>query len=63
VKVYNLAANMGSIGFITEVGAEVMHDNILINTHMLEAARQNKVKRYLFRSSACVYPTYRQIQT
>jgi len=59
-KVYNLAANMGGIGFITEIGAEVMHDNILINTHMLEAARQNSVKRYLFSSSACVYPTYRQ---
>jgi GDP-D-mannose 3',5'-epimerase len=58
--VYNLAANMGGIGFITEVGAEVMHDNTLINTFMLEAARQNKVKRYLFSSSACVYPTYRQ---
>jgi nucleoside-diphosphate-sugar epimerase len=59
-KVYNLAADMGGIGFITEIGAEIMHDNILINTHMLEAARQNKVKRYLFTSSACVYPTYRQ---
>jgi nucleoside-diphosphate-sugar epimerase len=59
-KVYNLAANMGGIGFITEVGAEVMHDNTLINTFMLEASRQNKVKRYLFTSSACVYPTYRQ---
>lgn len=58
--VYNLAANMGGIGFITEVGAEVMHDNILINTLMLEAARQNKVKRYLYTSSACIYPTYRQ---
>jgi nucleoside-diphosphate-sugar epimerase len=59
-KVYNLAANMGGIGFITSVGAEVMHDNVLINTYMLEAARQNKVKRYLYTSSACVYPTYRQ---
>jgi GDP-D-mannose 3',5'-epimerase len=59
-KVYNLAANMGGIGFITEVGAEVMHDNTLINTQMLEAARQKQVKRYLFSSSACVYPTYRQ---
>jgi len=58
--VYSLAANMGGIGFITEVGGEVMHDNILINTHMLEASRQNKVKRYLFSSSACVYPTFRQ---
>jgi len=59
-KVYNLAANMGGIGFITSVGAEVMHDNVLINTYMLEASRQNKVKRFLFSSSACVYPTYRQ---
>ena len=59
-KVYNLAANMGGIGFITEVGAEVMHDNTLINTHMLEAAMKNKIKRFLFSSSACVYPTYRQ---
>ncbi len=59
-RVYNLAANMGGIGFITEVGAEVMHDNTLINTFMLEASRQNKVKRYLYTSSACVYPTYRQ---
>ena len=59
-KVYNFAANMGGIGFITSVGAEVMHDNVLINTYMLEAARQNKVKRLLFSSSACVYPTYKQ---
>jgi nucleoside-diphosphate-sugar epimerase len=59
-KVYNLAANMGGIGFITEVGAEVMHDSILINTYMLEACRRNKIKRYFFSSSACVYPTYRQ---
>jgi nucleoside-diphosphate-sugar epimerase len=58
--VYNLAANMGGIGFITEVGGEVMHDNTLINTFMLEASRQNKVKRYLYTSSACVYPTFRQ---
>jgi nucleoside-diphosphate-sugar epimerase len=59
-KVYNFAANMGGVGFISSVGAEVIHDNVLINTHMLEAARQNKVKRFLFSSSACVYPTYRQ---
>lgn len=59
-KVYNLAANMGGIGFITEVGAEIMRDNILINANMLEASMQNKIKRYLFSSSACVYPEYRQ---
>jgi GDP-D-mannose 3',5'-epimerase len=59
-KVYNLAANMGGIGFITTVGAEVMHDNVLINTHMLEAAKQENIERFLYTSSACVYPTYRQ---
>ena len=59
-KVYNLAANMGGIGFITTVGAEVMHDNVLINAHMLEASRKNRVKRFLFSSSACAYPTFRQ---
>jgi nucleoside-diphosphate-sugar epimerase len=60
-KVYNLAANMGGIGFITMVGADVMHDNILINTLMLEAAKQNVVRRYFYSSSACIYPTYRQL--
>ena len=59
-KVYNLAANMGGIGFITEVAADIMRDNVLINTHMLEAARQNNVQRFLFTSSACIYPTYKQ---
>jgi nucleoside-diphosphate-sugar epimerase len=58
--VYNLAANMGGIGFITAVGADVMHDNVLINANMLEACRKGKAKKYLFSSSACVYPTYLQ---
>jgi nucleoside-diphosphate-sugar epimerase len=59
-RVYNLAANMGGIGFITNVKAEVMRDNVLINVNMLEAARKWKVSRYFFSSSACVYPTYKQ---
>jgi len=58
--VYNFAANMGGIGFITSVFADVMRDNVLINTHMLEAAIRNKVKRYFFSSSACVYPNFKQ---
>lgn len=58
--VYNLAANMGGIGFITSVSADVMHDNVLINIYMLEAARQNEAKRFLFSSSACIYPNYKQ---
>ena len=59
-QVYNLAANMGGIGFIEHNKAVIMHDNVLINTHMLEAARQSGVSRYLYTSSACVYPGYRQ---
>jgi len=62
-RVYNLAANMGGIGFITSVFADVMHDNVLINTYMLEAAVRNKVKRFLFSSSACVYPNYKQTES
>ena len=59
-EVFNLAANMGGIGFIHAHKAEIMHDNVLINVHMLEAARLNNVSRYLYTSSACVYPGYRQ---
>ncbi|MBV9359163.1 MAG: NAD-dependent epimerase/dehydratase family protein, partial [Chloroflexi bacterium] len=59
-EVYNLAANMGGIGFITAHKAEIMHDSALINLHMIESARQCHVQRFLFTSSACVYPGYRQ---
>lgn len=59
-EVHNLAANMGGIGFIESYKAEIMHDNVLINIHMLEAAQLQGVQRYLYTSSACVYPGYRQ---
>jgi GDP-D-mannose 3', 5'-epimerase len=58
--VYNLAADMGGIGYITASHAEIAKNNILINTHMLEAARLNGVSRFLFSSSACVYAGYKQ---
>ena len=58
--VYTLAANMGGIGFITSVGAEVMYDNVIINANMLQASVENKVRRLFYSSSACAYPTYRQ---
>ena len=38
-----------------------LHNNILISTHTLDAARENGVRRYLYTSSACVYPEYRQL--
>lgn len=58
--VYNLAANMGGIGFIETHKAEIVHDNTLINIHMLDAARERGVQKYLYTSSACVYPGYMQ---
>jgi len=59
-QVYNLAADMGGIGFITANHAAIARNNILINAHMLEASRMQAVKRFLFSSSACVYPQSKQ---
>lgn len=59
-EVYALAADMGGMGFISGNHAQILHNNTLINIHTLEAARQNGVKRYLYTSSACVYPEYLQ---
>ncbi len=61
-EVYALAADMGGMGFISEHHAQILRDNSLINIHSLEAARQNGAKRYLYCSSACVYPEYRQTE-
>jgi len=58
--VFNFAANMGGIGYITQVGADVMHDNVLINSHLAKSCVENRVQRILFSSSACIYPTYKQ---
>jgi len=59
-QVYNFAANMGGIGFITRVKADVMHDNVIINSNLLDASRRNCVERFFFSSSACVYPKFKQ---
>jgi len=59
-EVFNLAADMGGIGYITAFHADISRNNILINAHMLEASRQNGVKRFLFSSSACVYNQAKQ---
>ncbi len=59
-EVYNLAADMGGIGYITAGHADISRNNILINANMLEASRQNGVKRFLFSSSACVYNQSKQ---
>ena len=59
-EVYQLAADMGGIGYITEFRADVARNNVLINAHMLEASHRHGVGRYFFSSSACIYPAYRQ---
>lgn len=58
--VYALAADMGGMGFIQTHHAQILHNNALINLHTMEAARVNSVNRYLYTSSACVYPLYLQ---
>lgn len=52
--IYNLAANMGGMGFIENNKALCML-SVLINTHLLQAAVKSKVKRFFYASSACVY--------
>jgi len=59
-EVYGLAANMGGIGFIENNKAVIVRDNTLMNLQSIEAARANGVKRYLYTSSACIYPGYLQ---
>ena len=59
--IFNLAANMGGIGFISAYGADIMHDNALINIYIAEAAVKSNVERVFFSSSACIYPAYKQL--
>jgi nucleoside-diphosphate-sugar epimerase len=61
--VYALAADMGGMGYISCNHARILHNNSLINLHTLEGARLNGVRHYLYTSSACVYPKYRQVST
>jgi nucleoside-diphosphate-sugar epimerase len=61
-QVYNLAADMGGMGFI-EYNKAVCMLSVLINTHLLIASRDNGVSRFFFSSSACVYPDYLQRDT
>jgi len=55
--VFHLAASVGGIHYITKENVEGCAPSLLMNTNMLEAARRNDVRRFLFASSACVYRT------
>jgi len=57
--VFNLAADMGGMGFIESHRADCML-SVLISTHMLRAARDSGVKRLFYSSSACIYNTQKQ---
>lgn len=59
-EVYGLAADMGGIGFIETHKAQIVRNNTLINLNSIEAALRNGAKRYLYTSSACIYPGYLQ---
>jgi nucleoside-diphosphate-sugar epimerase len=60
--VFNMACNMGGMGFIENNKAECML-SVLINTNLLRACLQNKVQKYFFSSSACVYNAAKQKNT
>ncbi|MCF7908412.1 MAG: NAD-dependent epimerase/dehydratase family protein [Candidatus Omnitrophica bacterium] len=61
--VFNFAADMGGIGYIGTVGADIMHNSGLININMLQASVENKIERFMFSSSACIYPEYKQLDS
>ena len=60
-QVYSLAADMGGMGFISRYHGTIIRNNGLIDLNMLEAARVNRVDRYLYTSSACIYPEHLQL--
>jgi nucleoside-diphosphate-sugar epimerase len=54
-QVYQLAADMGGMGFIHSAECDILHNSALINVHMIDAAAKIGVPRYFFSSSVCVY--------
>lgn len=60
-EVYQLAADMGGMGYISSHDAEIMHNSALINLNVLEAACTYKAKKIFFSSSACAYPERNQL--
>lgn len=59
-QIYHFAADMGGIGYITANHADITRNNTMIDLNMLEAAHINGVNRFLFASSACIYPQHLQ---
>ena len=63
-EVYQLAADMGGMGFIQDKSKQalIINNNLKINCNMIEWAKLNGIKKYLFTSSACIYPNYKQTE-
>lgn len=61
--VYALAADMGGMGFISSNHGTILRNNALIDLHTFDAARAAGVSRYLYTSSACIYPEHLQTET
>ncbi|KAL5988783.1 GDP-mannose 3,5-epimerase 2 [Asimina triloba] len=61
--VFNLAADMGGMGFIQSNHSVIMYNNTMIGFNVLEAARIKRVKRFFSASSACIYPEFKQLET
>ena len=62
-EVYQLAADMGGMGFIESAECEIMRNSALINIQMIHSCSINRIKRYFFSSSACVYRDMTQDET
>ena len=62
-EVYQLAADMGGAGYIFtgDHDADVMHNSAMCNLNVLEAMRQNNIKKVFYSSSACMYPEHNQL--
>jgi GDP-D-mannose 3',5'-epimerase len=61
--VFNLAADMGGMGFIQSNHGVILYNNTMISFNMMEAARRTGVKRFFYSSSACIYPENKQVDT
>jgi GDP-D-mannose 3', 5'-epimerase len=59
-QVYMLAADMGGVGYINTVNADIVRNNTLINMNTLQSAVESGVEKVFFASSACVYPEFKQ---
>ena len=61
--VFNLAADMGGMGFIQSNHSVIMYNNTMISFNVMEASRIAKVQRLFYASSACIYPEGKQLET